>query len=262
MKTNLFIAGACKSGTSFLHDFLGQQTDICSSSPKEPYFFELSEDKRDSNAYHRKYFKHYKSEKVLVDSRHRNMFFSWIPKAISDYNSESKIIFILRNPLDRAFSHWWMWYSRKIISKNFHKTITSEIRGIDRGTLQMNMSQIEYSAYSQEGRQHKRMAYSDSNTVVESGYYYTQISRFKNYFKENQILILDFNEIKDIDRLSKKLEYFLQVEVNSSMKSDNNKNMAPEYVKRKGSFGKYFPKNLKIFIKKLLFGKPKFSQKS
>ena len=250
MKTNLFIAGACKSGTSFLHDFLGQQQDVCPSSPKEPYFFELPEHKRNARAYHKKYFKFYKAEKYLMDSRHRNMFFSWIPEAIYDYNADSKIIFILRDPSDRAFSHWWMWYSRKIITKKFHKTIISEIGSIDSGNLQMNMSQIEYFDYIKNGAPQERMAYSDSNTIVESGYYYTQISRFKNFFKEHQILILDFNEIRDLDRLSNKLKAFLQVDINAGMNLDNNVNKAPEFAKRTSSIGKFLPKNLKTVLKR------------
>lgn len=105
MKVNLFIAGACKSGTTYLHHFLGQQKDICPSLPKEPYFFELTEELRDNEEYINKYFKSYNGERFLLDGRHRTMFFKWIPKAIKDYNEDAKIIFLLRELIDNNLSY-------------------------------------------------------------------------------------------------------------------------------------------------------------
>tara|TARA_B100000378_G_C17985856_1_gene392111 strand:+ start:488 stop:889 length:402 start_codon:yes stop_codon:yes gene_type:complete len=131
-KANLFIAGACKSGTSFLHDFLGKNINVCASKPKEPYFFELPKEKRDEEFYVNKCFSHCNEEKYLVDSRHRNMFFEWIPKEIFNYNEDAKIIFILRDPVARAYSHWWMWYSRKIIKEKFHAAIKKEIKRLNK----------------------------------------------------------------------------------------------------------------------------------
>jgi hypothetical protein len=38
-KTNFFVVGNPKSGTSILHDYLDRHPDICMSSPKEPNVF-------------------------------------------------------------------------------------------------------------------------------------------------------------------------------------------------------------------------------
>ena len=261
MKSNLFIAGACKSGTSFLHEFLGQQKDICASNPKEPYFFELLEDSRDEKEYIDKYFKEYNSEKYLLDGRHRNMFFSWIPQAMYAYNKDSKIIFILRDPVERAYSHWWMWYSRNIIKKKFYKCIQSEINRISKEGLQMDFTPQEYVNHIKNIAPIGRAAYADATTIVESGYYYTQINRFKNLFEENQLLIIDYKEIANPETLSKKLESFLGIPFKPN-KLNTKVNKAPEFAKPNLSFGKYLPKRIKRFIKNKFFKKRKIEKRS
>ncbi len=261
MRANLFIAGACKSGTSFLHEFLGKQNDICASDPKEPYFFELPKDKRDEKVYYEKYFKNYSSEKYLVDGRHRNMFFSWIPQAIFDFNSEAKIIFILRDPIERAYSHWWMWYARNIIKTKFHKTLLREINRISEKGLQMDFSPEEYVAHIKNDSPLGRAAYADATTIVETGYYYTQISKFKNLFKEEQLLIIDYKEISNPELLSKKLERFLEIEFLPT-KPKRPVNKAPEFARPLYPFGKYLPKKLKAYIKNKFFRKQKIEEKS
>ena len=262
MKTNLFIAGACKSGTSFLHDFLGKQEDICASVPKEPYFFELEESERDADAYYQKYFKDHKSEAYLVDGRHRNMFFSWIPAAIHSYNKDAKLIFILRNPVERAYSHWWMWYSRRVIKSKFYKTISAEIERINNGESHMDMSPEQYAHFCKIKSPQGRIAYADSCTIVESGYYYTQINRFKALFKSNQMLILDYMEVSDLNALSQKIENFLGVPISEIGGSNAIINKAPLYKKKKYLLSKYLPKSLKTKVKELFFKKHQLDEKS
>lgn len=261
MRANLFIAGACKSGTSFLHEFLGKQNDICASDPKEPYFFELPKDERDEKVYYEKYFKSYSSEKYLVDGRHRNMFFSWIPQAIFDFNNDAKIIFILRDPIERAYSHWWMWYARNIIKTKFHKTLLREIKRISEKGLQMDFTPEEYVAHIKNESPKGRAAYADATTIVETGYYYTQISKFKKLFKEDQLLIIDYKEISNLELLSKKLERFLEIDF-LSITQKKLINKAPEFSKPGYSIGKYLPKKMKAYLKKKFFKKQEIEEKS
>jgi|SRR5690554_1001219 len=261
MKANLFIACACKSGTSFLHDFLGKQNEVCPSMPKEPYYFELKEDKRNHKEYLVRYFKHYSGEKYILDGRHRNMFFSWIPQDIYNYNKDSKVIFILRNPIDRAYSHWWMWYARNKIKSKFHKTVKDELKRISKEGYQMDFSPEEYAKFVEDKVLEKRLAYADALTIVESGYYYTQISRFKGLFGEHQLLILDYDEISDPMLLSQKLTEFLNITI-CPFKKEQRINQAPEYYKYKTSFSKFIPKTIKSIIKDCFFRKREIPEKS
>lgn len=261
MKANLFIAGACKSGTTFLHDFLSEQEFILGADPKEPYFFELPEKSRNEDDYQKKYFETYENQKYLLDSRHRNMFFSWIPKAIHDYNAESKLIFVLRNPIDRAFSHWWMWYSRGIIKTSFVKTIKNEMKSIAQNGSFMDISPEDYEVFVREKSYQQRLAYADANTVVESGHYYEQLMRFLKYFDRDNMLILDFEMISNMSELNPVLSDFLKIEI-SNIDHVTRQNKARDHKKAKHFLAPYVPKSVKSTLKNLFFKKPKISQKS
>lgn len=258
MKANLFIAGACKSGTTYLHDFLSQQEAVLGSSPKEPYFFELPDKLRDEDAYYSKYFKGYDNQKYCLDSRHRTMFFSWIPKALHEYNANAKLIFVLRNPIDRAYSHWWMWYSRGILKKSFKKSISDEIKSIKTNGSFMDVTPETYHKFVREEAYQNRMAYADAHTIVESGYYYEQIKRFKNYFDSENILILDFEQITNVEELNEILSIFLNINI-SVFKSVNRKNKAKEFKKKSSFLAPYIPKFIKLKLKELFLHKPKMS---
>ncbi|UAB81219.1 sulfotransferase domain-containing protein [Marixanthomonas sp. SCSIO 43207] len=261
MKTNLFIAGACKSGTSYVHSFLGKQPDICPSNPKEPYFFELPAEERNESMYYKKYFSDHTNEKYLLDGRHRTMFFSWMPQTIYDYNKDSKFIFILRNPVDRAYSHWWMWYARKIIKTSFHKTIRRQVTEIAQHNFFMEMTPHSYIDFVKKESYDGRMAYADAETIVESGYYFTQISRFLEIFEKNQLLILDYDEIKTPHVLATKMKEFLGISIQVSAK-EQIINKAPSYAKPKLYVSTFFPKTIKTKVKNLFFSKKSIPKKS
>lgn len=260
MKVNLFIAGACKSGTTYLHDFLSQQEDVFGANPKEPYFFELPDKLRDEAVYHSKYFEGYNNQKYQLDSRHRTMFFSWIPKMLHDYNSNAKLIFILRNPVDRAFSHWWMWYSRGVLKTSFKKSIDNEIKSIKKNGSFMNISPEEYHSFVQEKSYQKRLAYADANTILETGYYYEQIKEFKKYFNSDNILILDFKQLSNKKELISTLSTFLNIKI-SNFESNDSRNQAKKHKKTSSFLASYIPKGIKLKLKNIFLRKPEITKK-
>ncbi|WP_452218803.1 sulfotransferase domain-containing protein [Lacinutrix undariae] len=261
MKANVFIVGACKSGTTNLHHFLGEQKDVCASSPKEPYFFELPIRQRDPEKYIEKYFKHYNNELFLLDGRHRNMFFNWAPAAIKSYNSAAKVIVILRDPIERAYSHWWMWYSRRVVKDGFYKHIKKELKHIKTEGLLMDMSPEKYMLYVQESAYEKRMTYADAETIVESGFYNEQLKQISKVFDEKNILIIDYKRIADKAFLSKELSTFLAIPI-FNLVTNEVKNEAKSYVKTTNPISKFIPKKIKNIIKDLLYKKPRINKKT
>jgi hypothetical protein len=108
---SFFVVGAAKSGTTSLHVYLDQHPDIFMSKPKEPFFFEAEYD-RGFDFYYRRYFGGWKGQREVGESRHRNLYFPFVPARIHAYNPEARILAVLRNPVERAISHWWHWYAR------------------------------------------------------------------------------------------------------------------------------------------------------
>tara|TARA_Y100000588_G_C14171428_1_gene889329 strand:+ start:187 stop:1089 length:903 start_codon:yes stop_codon:yes gene_type:complete len=110
---NLFIVGAAKSGTTSLHNYLNQHPDIFMCSPKEPHF--LINNEIGKNRIHagicseQKYldlFLNGKSKKYRGESSVMYLMFPEIviPKINEKYGKDCKIIIMLRNPIERAYS--------------------------------------------------------------------------------------------------------------------------------------------------------------
>ena len=109
-KPNLFIVGAGRSGTTTLHEWLKDHPEVFMSEVKGPNFFG-----EEPNPAFPEFFKNKKkymdlfkgadNKKILGESSH----YFWsktAPKEITEFNPESKILIILRNPLDVAYSYY------------------------------------------------------------------------------------------------------------------------------------------------------------
>lgn len=128
IQPNLFIPGAAKSGTSSLHELLNQHPDICMSSVKEPIFWNTS-----SINYQRKIEKYNdlfenKKLKILGESTTSYMYYyEFISQVKSNYKILPKLIFILRNPIDRCHSHYWWMVGRGQEKKTFEKCVLKDM---------------------------------------------------------------------------------------------------------------------------------------
>ena len=58
------------------------------------------------------------------------MFWKDSMKRIYDYNSKIKLIIILRNPIERAYSHWNMEVQRKREHRTFWDAINKEVNNL------------------------------------------------------------------------------------------------------------------------------------
>jgi hypothetical protein len=118
-KPNLFIAGAAKSGTTSLCKYLSQHPEIFLCYPKEPRYFSSKYKNFPHNGpgdyvadnftikEESKYidlFKSIKHEKIIGEASLDYLYFSNSAYDIKKYSPNAKVIIILRNPIDRAFS--------------------------------------------------------------------------------------------------------------------------------------------------------------
>jgi len=103
---NLFIPGAAKSATSSFHEYLNQHPNIFMSKIKEPHFF-------CKNDYHSKWpdylqlFDEGITHLFRGESSTGYMLFPNVVKRIKSNIPDPYFIFVLRNPIDRAYSHYW-----------------------------------------------------------------------------------------------------------------------------------------------------------
>ena len=110
-----------------------------------------------------------------------------VPQRIKEYNPNAKFIISLRNPIDRAFSHYWHEKKKGSIKHNFEDALL----------------------YSGHGN------YDLFNNWIESGYYHKWVSNFLNYFDQSQFLFLKYEDL-NIDSKSFYSKICNFVEVDSS----------------------------------------------
>jgi hypothetical protein len=102
------IVGAMRAGTTYLHTMLKQHPDIFLPAVKELRHFSQQTVKNgqvDLVAYSR-HFSQWQGETMIGESTPEYMFYEWVPRILHARLPDLKLIFTLRNPADRAYSHY------------------------------------------------------------------------------------------------------------------------------------------------------------
>lgn len=209
-KPNLFIVGVPKSGSTSLHNYLNKHPDICMSKTKEPNYFSSEEIKKQNLYYkdaplindikeYNSIFEYTKDEKIIGESSVSYLFYSNISKKIHDFNSESKIIILLRNPIERSFSHYLMDFTSGYFNYEFNEVIKKDFKS------------KEPIIYQQ---------------IIELSLYYNQIKTYYEIFNKKNILILFQEDLnKNSNSTLNKIYDFLEVEKQLDKNNQVNKKL-------------------------------------
>ena len=148
---NFLILGAAKSGTSSLWKYLKQHPQVFMSFPKEPNFFVFEGCKlppysgpgKPEVLYQRLYretitnFQEYQSifnavtdEKAIGEASVRYLYFPQAPEKIKHYLGEPKLLILLRNPIERLYSHYMMNIRHILEPLSFAEALAQEEKRI------------------------------------------------------------------------------------------------------------------------------------
>ena len=151
-KVDFFIIGAQKAGTTSLYNYLAEHPDIFMPVVKENQFFVEKRFYDKGESYYHKFYSDYKSQK-LAGGAYVHMFSSKeAPERVYNYNKNAKILIMLRNPIDRAYSAYHFalkngWESSNI---NFLSTLKLQDERINGSyTEQTNLSYFYCGLYYQ-----------------------------------------------------------------------------------------------------------------
>lgn len=103
---NLILPGAAKSGTSTLHFLLDQHPLVSMSSHKEPQFFSFDENYARGPDTHNALFDTSGGQRVFGESSQSYMVDATARDRIRQNLPGVKIIFVLRHPIERLWSHY------------------------------------------------------------------------------------------------------------------------------------------------------------
>lgn len=195
---NFIICGTQKGGTTSLYTYLKQNPFIGMSNKKEIHYFDLHYQK--GIEWYKKHFKKFKDKKykLVGEATPTYMYFENIPERIYRLIPETKLIFILRNPVNRAYSHYWHTVKIGYEYLYFEEAIEKEEERL------REYQEFIRSLYSYKDR----------------GKYISQLERFWKYFPKEQMLILITEELKEKpEQVMTKLFDFLEINVNTMSKN-------------------------------------------
>lgn len=108
---NFFVVGVPKAGTTALYHHLREHPDIFMPSVKEPSFFsERVQDDGSAMTWERyqSLFAEAGAESTVGEASPDYFHSEKAPQRIADYNLDARIVVILRQPVERSYSHFLM----------------------------------------------------------------------------------------------------------------------------------------------------------
>ena len=185
-KPNFIIIGAMKSATTSLYTYLKQHPDIFMTNIKEPMFFNNLNEK--NNFYikegmrkrrkirtFKEYFNLFKNatnQKAIGEASPQYIYDKECPKLIKKHLPNTKIIAILRQPIDRAYSNFL--HAKRSGKEDIEDFITA--------------------IHEEESR--IKNGWNPLYHYINKGYYFKQLARYYEVFEKENIKIILFSELK------------------------------------------------------------------
>lgn len=113
------IAGPQKCATTWLYDCLYEHPDVLLPETDSVHYFDMNYQKGDQ--WYRQFFSEYDGEALVGEETPSYIRDEATPRRIAETLPDVKIIFIVRNPVDRAFSHYWHEKSKNKIAFEFEE---------------------------------------------------------------------------------------------------------------------------------------------
>ena len=134
---NLFLVGAAKAGTTSLYDELARHPAIYMSPMKEPHFFSRIEPAPSWEAFfphvtdeaeYLALFEGAANEEVLGEASTSYLWDGQAAERIKRAVPEARILIVLRDPVDRAYSQYWNDVREGLDRRSFLDALTEERR--------------------------------------------------------------------------------------------------------------------------------------
>ncbi|MGE5142056.1 MAG: sulfotransferase domain-containing protein [Acidobacteriota bacterium] len=175
-RVDFMVAGAQRSGTSAIAQYLREHPHVYVPLKKELHFFDRDQnfavEPVDYAPYHA-LFAPTPAQRLIGEATPDYLYWPAAPERMARYNPALKTIFVLRNPVTRAFSHWNMARHMRRESLSFLEAIAAEAERSR--TLAPELA--------------KRHAY------LGRGLYAQQLERFWRHFPREQTIVFKSEEL-------------------------------------------------------------------
>lgn len=157
VKPNFLIIGPAKTATTWLMRALGDHPEVYMHQ-KEVRYFSFNSDKNEQ--WYKQHFPDENTFKAVGEKSPSYLMYA-APEDIYTYNKDVKLITILRNPVERAYSHYCMFLKANKVGEDPDKEIKKGSR------------------------------------FVDEGFYYKYLSSYLKIFDEKQLQILFYADLKN-----------------------------------------------------------------
>ena len=176
---DFLIIGAQKSGTTSLQFYLQSHPDIGPNVLGEPHFFDWAW-KRGVDWY-RDLFAELDPHALVGEKSPFYLFHPQVPERVASTVPDARLVAILRDPVDRALSHYFhavRWHNE---SRPIEEAFKDEEGAVNQ--------QEDPRAYDEQQSDLVRHSY------LRRGLYAEQLERWLQYFPPSQLLVLETREL-------------------------------------------------------------------
>jgi len=210
---NFLCLGAPKSGTTSLFEILKQHPEIGLSSFKETHFFDTDINwNKGEKWYSDSYFSTLNTKKRIGEFTPSYLSKEICAQRIKDtLEDKVKFVVILRNPIDRAFSHYLHTSRDEYEKLSFIESLSKETE------------RLESFVKEKDDLSYARFCYKDSSM------YSSHLKNYFNIFNKEQFCIILFNDfVKNRSSTINKILSFLDLSTEFKMNIDLKINPASE----------------------------------
>ena len=175
------ILGAMKCGTSSLHNYLVQQPGVIEPLRKEVHYFDLNFGRGES--WYRANFGRQGEAGLNIDSSPYYLFHPAVPRRMRALLPAAKLIVLLRDPVRRAYSHYWHERDKGREKLEFDAAIAAEAERLGDAHQRLADGALERSFA------HQHFSY------LARGHYAEQLENWFSEYPREQFLVLRFEDL-------------------------------------------------------------------
>jgi hypothetical protein len=216
---DFIIIGAQKSGTSSLHSYLTQHPQLLPAYKKEIHFFDGGltpsvDNFEKGQAWYRAHFplnKNISDHQKTFEASPLYIVNPIAPKRIFDLVPKVKIIAVLRNPTERAISHYFHQQRNNREPLSIYEALQEEEKRLEPVIKEKDYKNDIFRRNSYKSR----------------GLYKYQLERYLNYFSWQQILVINSEDFfAKPDKTLKRVFDFVGVDTEFNVQDLNPRNVA------------------------------------
>tara|TARA_B110000014_G_scaffold264021_1_gene262926 strand:+ start:1604 stop:2452 length:849 start_codon:yes stop_codon:yes gene_type:complete len=183
---DFFIVGAPRSGTTSLHEYLNQLSEVFMCVKECGFFSEFSNGRVESYDEYAALFSGASSNQLIGESTAIYLRDPDTPKKIHDANPNAKIIIMLRDPIERAFSHYLMYIKNGYETLSFSKKLENYLESKTKENFH--------------------------NYIIMPSFYFDSISGYVDMFGREKIKIIIYEEFaKNTEKSVSEILDFLNI---------------------------------------------------